>query len=101
MSLTIKVVGALIVVAALAWAFFAWQKPAEPSMQGSTATSRQPTQPTKQASESGPSGVSSSGSSDASLSADLSAIDTQLQSANNASASVDEGLNDKPVAQTE
>lgn len=45
--------------------------------------------------------ISASGSSDASFDADLSTVDTQLQSVNTDSAAVDQSFNDKPVAQTE
>jgi predicted negative regulator of RcsB-dependent stress response len=43
----------------------------------------------------------SSGESNADLNADLNAIDTQTNSANSDSASVDQSFNDQPVQQTE
>jgi zona occludens toxin (predicted ATPase) len=45
--------------------------------------------------------ISQSGSSDASFSADLNSIDAQLKVVDTNSASVDQSLNDKPIAQTE
>ena len=45
--------------------------------------------------------ISKSGSSDASFSADLISIDAQLKVVDTNSTSVDQSLNDKPVAQTE
>jgi cytoskeletal protein RodZ len=47
------------------------------------------------------SSVSARDNSDASLSADLTSIDAQLKVVDTNSASVDQSLNDKPVAQTE
>src|ERR1035437_4246475 len=44
-------------------------------------------------------GISQSGSSDASFSVDLNSIDSQLQTVDTNSASVDQSLNDKAVAQ--
>jgi len=45
--------------------------------------------------------INASGSSDASLQGDLNTLDIQVQSAQDANASVDQGFSDQPVKQTE
>ena len=96
MTLLIKIAVGLAVIGAAAWGLFSFQAPTQTNTQGGTEV-----QQTKGIQATGSTQVVVGGSTDAALTADLNSIDTQLQAASNESASVDEGLNDTPVAQTE
>src|SRR5436309_210189 len=98
MGFVVKLVLVLAVVAAGVWGWMTfYPKPAQPSQQQVAVQppAPPPTPPTPAES------ISASGSSDAALQGDLNTVDTQVQGAQDANASVDQSFNDKPVSQTE
>lgn len=101
MMKTVTWIVAIVVVAAGAW--YVWQHVATtPSAIQKDVTQEVLPQPPQQAAQAQPTaGLSTGGSSDAELNQDMSQIDAQIQSTTDANTSVDQGVNDKAVPQTE
>ena len=103
MGFVVKLVLALAVVAALVWGYVAFfMKPAPAPVQ-ETAQQAQEEPVTQTPAPAAPDdgGISASGSTDASLNGDLRALDTQVDSAQRASADADASATDRPIEQTE
>jgi len=100
MGFIVKLVLVLAVVAGGVWAWMTFHQSApaqQPVTQVTEPTTPPPTTPPPAPTDA----VSASGSSNADLQSDLNTLDTQVQSAQDDSASVDNSFNDKPVQQTE
>ena len=98
MALTAKIVIGLLIVGGVFWALTVRRPATQSSTQGPGV---QQGQQTGNQQGSGSAQISASASSDAALQTDLNSVDAQLQAASNDSASVDQGMNDKPVQQIE
>jgi FtsZ-interacting cell division protein ZipA len=99
MSTIGKVIGALAILILIVLGVRAARKPAAPATTTQDQTQSQSATTTSSSAPANP--VASRDSSDASLTADLSSIDAQLNAFDKSSAQVDQSVNDKPVAQTE
>ena len=103
-SILVFLVVVLVVIGV--WYFVAGNKQSAPTQsaavaQSQTGAQNATTTSAGQAQNSPATSVANSGNSDTSFSQDLSAIDSQLKIVDGNSAAVDQGLNDKPVTQTE
>ena len=101
MGFIVKVVLALAVVAALVWAYMTFMMPAPAPVQEIAPVVEEQTQPEAQQPSVEDGGISARGSTDADIASDLEAFDSQVQSAQSASADVDGSFNDQPIQQTE
>lgn len=101
MGFLVKVVLALAVVAAGVWGYMTFMMPTAPAPVQETAPVVQEPAPQTQQPTVDDGGISTSGTSDTALDADLQAFDSQVQSAQSASADVDGSFNDQPIQQTE
>lgn len=95
----LKTILAIVIVVLIGGGIYEWQLKSDASASDAQQASRQTV--TQQEPNKAPTGISASGSSDAALNADLNTLNTQVDSAQNDSASVDSSFNDAPVAQTE
>jgi hypothetical protein len=99
MGFIAKLVLVIVVVGAGVWGWMSYHPsaPAQPAQQEVAVQPPAPPPPPPTPADS----INASGSSDAALQGDLNTLDTQVQSAQDANASVDQSFNDQPVKQTE
>lgn len=96
MSLIIKIILPVAIAIAAIWGYLTYVQP-EPMQEAYVPAIHEPVPADQQApvTDSASAEISGRDASDASLDADLGAIDSQLQAASQSSAAVDAGVNDK------
>lgn len=96
MGIAVKIVLPIVIAVAAIWGYLTYAHPASDNYQPEPQAMQQSqTDATAPAQNDAGSQISARGTSDASLEADLSAVDTSMQGASQSSASVDQSMNDK------
>lgn len=95
MGIAVKIVLPVVIAIAAIWGYLTYAHPSSDAYQPEPQAMQSQTDSTAPAQDDAGSQISARGTSDASLDADMNAVDASMQSASQSSARVDQSMNDK------